>query len=193
MKLELESPFYKSGKSSETFEMIVMKHKEDGSKSLAIDEFPVMQDIAVEEFWIRKVKEKNIAREESFRRLEIESLLMELPEEDDEEWDMYKIPENIARKAVMDKESVSSLLELLDTPSLMETRVKNSASFQKQLKGTYLVEELTLSKLPLQALYEITVDSTESFTDFQRYRALQLVDISILALQKNKTAKRLSK
>lgn len=195
MKLELESPFYKSGNTTEVFEIIVMNHKEDGTKSLAIDEFPVMHEYAVEEFWIRKVKEKNIAREQSFRRLELESLLMEVPEEEDEEWDMYKMPQNLERKAAMDKESVSSLLELLDTSALKELRLQNSAKFQKQLKegSIYLTVERALAKLPLQSLYEITVDPTETFTDFQVYRALQLVDLCILHLQKDKTAKRLVK
>jgi len=190
LKLELASPYYKSGNASETYEMIIMRHKEDGSKSLAIDEFPVMHDFAIEEFWIEKVKEKKIAREEAFRRLEIESLLMEMPEDDNEEWDSYKLPENIERKASIDKESVSSLLELLDTDALLESRLENSLKLRKQLRGRYLDLEIALSSLPLQSLYEITVDPSGSSTDFEVYRATQLVDASILELQKRKMAKR---
>jgi hypothetical protein len=41
LKVELGSPFFKSGEMSETFDLVVMAHNEDGTKSFAIDEFPV--------------------------------------------------------------------------------------------------------------------------------------------------------
>ena len=41
LKVELGSPFLKSGEMSESFDFIVMSHNEDGTKSFAIDEFPV--------------------------------------------------------------------------------------------------------------------------------------------------------
>lgn len=58
LELELSSPYFKSGKSTESFSLIVMTHKEDGTKSIAIDEFPVMNDDSIYEFQIEKIKRK---------------------------------------------------------------------------------------------------------------------------------------
>ena len=44
LELELSSPYFKSKKSQEVFQVFVMTHKEDGIKSFAIDEFPVMDE-----------------------------------------------------------------------------------------------------------------------------------------------------
>lgn len=68
--MELDSPFFESGKPTERVSVIVMEEKvhfplgalvvdkpqEDGVKSIAIDEFPRMSEDAIEEFWIKKVK-----------------------------------------------------------------------------------------------------------------------------------------
>jgi hypothetical protein len=70
LNLELSSPFFKSGKTTESFEIVVMKHLEDGVRSFAINEFPEMNEDAIEEFYIRKVEARRRKREESFRRLE---------------------------------------------------------------------------------------------------------------------------
>ena len=75
LTLELASPFFQSKSDTENFDIVVMKHKEDGIRSIAIDEFPVMNEDAIEKFWINKVEEKKIAREEAFRRLEIQAIL----------------------------------------------------------------------------------------------------------------------
>eukprot|EP01039_Chlorochromonas_danica_P011024 gene11025-12272_t len=72
LKLELKSPFFNSGQETEVFEMVVMKHKTDNVTSLAIDEFPVMADEAIEEFYIQKVEEHRVEREKSLRRLDRE-------------------------------------------------------------------------------------------------------------------------
>ena len=72
LKLELRSIYYKSGLPSEVFDMVVMRNKIDGSMSFAINEFPEMDESAIELFWIKKVKEKRGQREELFRKIEVE-------------------------------------------------------------------------------------------------------------------------
>ena len=71
LNLELSSPCFKSGKPVESFEIVVMKHFEDGVRSFAINQFPEMNEDAIEEFYIRKVEARRRKREESFRRLEL--------------------------------------------------------------------------------------------------------------------------
>jgi len=75
LSIDLKSVYFKSGRASENFTVIVMRNKIDGSMSFAIDEFPEMDEIAIEEFWIRKVKEKRSQKEELLRKIEIESLI----------------------------------------------------------------------------------------------------------------------
>ena len=69
LKLQLSS---KHWNSPQTFEFIVMDHKEENIRSFAIDEFPVMNEKDIEQSWIKKVQKKKNIREKTFRRLEIE-------------------------------------------------------------------------------------------------------------------------
>mmetsp|Transcript_31924 Transcript_31924/g.32544 ORF Transcript_31924/g.32544 Transcript_31924/m.32544 type:complete len:283 (+) Transcript_31924:205-1053(+) len=77
LTIELTSPYFASGQLTESYKIIIMTHKEDGVKSFAINEFPVMNEDAIETYWIRKVERKRREREESFRRMEIESILLD--------------------------------------------------------------------------------------------------------------------
>jgi hypothetical protein len=43
LNIDLKSDYFKSQKSIESYEIIIMKNKEDDVKSIAIDEFPVMR------------------------------------------------------------------------------------------------------------------------------------------------------
>eukprot|EP01138_Halocafeteria_seosinensis_P000890 gb/GECG01000913.1/.p1 GENE.gb/GECG01000913.1/~~gb/GECG01000913.1/.p1 ORF type:complete len:268 (+),score=23.63 gb/GECG01000913.1/:1-804(+) len=56
LQVELESPYLLGGIPSTMHEIIVMEALDDGAKSFAIDEFPVMDPEAVEEFWTRMVR-----------------------------------------------------------------------------------------------------------------------------------------
>ena len=175
LQIELSSPYFRSGKASETFEVIVMEHIEDHLKSFAIDEFPDMDEVAIENFWIRKVGLKRKFREEAFRRLEIESIL--LGEEPDKE--------KLATKDKLDKNSVNDLLSVLDTPLLLSKRQSESTAFQQRLKEpALLAEEKILADMSLEELFVVTQNSdVTAYSDFQKYRAKQMLDVSMQELQ----------
>jgi hypothetical protein len=115
LELELASPHFKSGYSVERFHVVVMKHKDDGVTSFAIDEFPVMDEDSIEEYYIKKVEEKRRRREESFRRLELEAYLSNKD-------DYVSAGEN----TFQEDDSVEFLLSTLDTPDKLENRKKKS-------------------------------------------------------------------
>ena len=74
LTLQLASPHFKDGKPSAPFEVMVMRNLEDGVFSFAIDEFPVMDEDAIESFWIEKVERHRKLREQSFAAMEAEAL-----------------------------------------------------------------------------------------------------------------------
>jgi hypothetical protein len=71
LTLELSSPHFLSGAKTESFDVVVMEHKDDGIRSIAIDEFPVMAEDAIEAFWVQKVEQQRVQREAAFRKLEV--------------------------------------------------------------------------------------------------------------------------
>ena len=75
LTLELSSDYFDSGKSFETFDIIVLKSFEDGVYSFAINEFPKMTENAIEKYWIEMVEEHRKLRESKFLELEAEGLL----------------------------------------------------------------------------------------------------------------------
>lgn len=77
LELELSSPYFKSGAKTEKFSMVVMNHKKDKVTTLAIDEFPVMDDDAIEQFYIQRVEEHRADRDRAFDRLFREAMFEE--------------------------------------------------------------------------------------------------------------------
>lgn len=173
LEVELSSPYFKSGKSKETYNIVVMTHKEDGVKSFAIDEFPVMKDDAIEEFYIKEVERKRGRREEAFRRLEIESAQRKSCANDRQEAD-------VEGSGVRSDLSVQELLEKMERDGLKHnTLLSNSdtENFRAQLNEARAKNDEDLSKLSVTELYDIlTEDSESSDSDFNKYRAQQLLD-----------------
>ncbi|RHY06102.1 hypothetical protein DYB25_001354 [Aphanomyces astaci] len=66
LQLELASPHYKSRLATESFSVVVMKSTIDDVLSFAIDTFPVMDEAAIETFWIDMVERKRAARDAVF-------------------------------------------------------------------------------------------------------------------------------
>ena len=56
LTLELSSPYFAGNHSTSIHEVMVMDSLEDGVWSFAIDEFPVMDEDAIEAFWIQRVR-----------------------------------------------------------------------------------------------------------------------------------------
>lgn len=54
---------------------MVMRRYHDGSRSYAINEFPLVTDEAIEEYWIRKVERHRRVRQEIFEGYDAEELL----------------------------------------------------------------------------------------------------------------------
>jgi hypothetical protein len=55
LTLTLASPHLLDGFATSEHQVIVMADLEDGVRSFAIDQFPIMEPDAIEEFWMRKV------------------------------------------------------------------------------------------------------------------------------------------
>jgi hypothetical protein len=68
--LELASPYFKSGLSTQQIQIVVMRHKSENVTTLAVDEFPKMNEDAIEEFYIKRVEERRAARDRAFQNLE---------------------------------------------------------------------------------------------------------------------------
>lgn len=56
----------KSKRQYEEFDVMVMKHLENEHTNFAINEFPVMEDSAIEEYWIQMVDEHRSFRDKLF-------------------------------------------------------------------------------------------------------------------------------
>lgn len=66
----LASPYFAGGVPESEHQILVMRARDDGVLSFAIDEFPEMDEDAIEAFWIDKVEAHRAFREEVFASIE---------------------------------------------------------------------------------------------------------------------------
>lgn len=176
LEFELSSPYFRSKRLLERFHVFVMTHKEDGVKSFAINEFPVMDEDAIETFHIAKVERKKGEREEYFRLLEIESM---------SETVKSALGGN-GYSALVSANDFFNAIEANDAAAGLGTlavRKKCTEDIQPQLSGEYLEQEVELTRLSLRDIYEITLGTKKDATDFQLYRAHKMLDTVVAHLQ----------
>jgi hypothetical protein len=176
LELELSSPYFRSKKLFERFHVFVMTHKEDDVKSFAINEFPVMNEDAIEMFHIAKVERKKEEREQYFRLLEIESM---------SETVKNALGGN-GSSALASANDFFDMIEMKDAAAALgisSVRRKCTEDIQQQLSGEYLEQEIQLARLSLRDIYEITLGKTNEATDFQLYRAQKMLDTVVAHLQ----------
>jgi len=170
LTLKIASPHFASGAREEEFEVVVMTHKEDGIRSIAIDEFPNMLDSSIEDFYEKKVELKAKEREESFRRLEIEAVLSERLRVES------PMDENSSRvKDMVEASTVKAHLDGLDTLEMNKKRLSESLKIQSQLPKKYLDEEVALQNMPLSRLYSISIGEIPA-TNYQLTRSIDILD-----------------
>ena len=73
LTLDLASPHFASGNATERFECMEMKRFDDAAKSFAIDAFPHMTDASIEEFGVRNIERRRLARQRAFADLELDA------------------------------------------------------------------------------------------------------------------------
>lgn len=72
MTMRLRSPYLFDGAAYSQHEVVVMRNIEDGVRTFAIDEFPRMDEDAIEAFWIERVERNRANRERVFEAIERE-------------------------------------------------------------------------------------------------------------------------
>lgn len=73
LSLDLHSPHFASKLETENYRMVLMTHKHTNITTLAIDQFPVMDDDAIEKFYIDMVKSKRKLYRREMESLELEA------------------------------------------------------------------------------------------------------------------------
>ncbi len=173
--LELASPYFKSGLEKENVTMVVMSHKEDHTKSIAIDEFPIMDDEAIEKFYIMKIEKKRQSRDEAFIRMQAEYIALHMlahsnRQEDEESPDISTLSTRSLLKYIDDR------MDKQDQSYMSETRIGS-------LSGQYLEEELQLLMASLPELFDIIMGNGPTASEYQHYRARFLLDDRLELLQ----------
>lgn len=170
LNLELSSPQFLSGMPRENFTMVVLTHLNDGAKSIAIDEFPAMQELAIEKFQTEKLKRRRVAREGAFLELEVNAILRDRQQlessnrERIEQW--LSLP-------------VEQQLDRLTSAEFDTVRAQESADFAAGQDEHIVAQEEQVCALSVSQLYETAV-GLRAATDFAVFRAKQVLDLLLL-------------
>uniref|UniRef100_A0A7S2CNQ6 Uncharacterized protein n=1 Tax=Octactis speculum TaxID=3111310 RepID=A0A7S2CNQ6_9STRA len=170
LSMQFSSPYFKSGALVEVYEVMVMRHKEDGTFSFAIDDFPEMDDDAIERFWIQKVEEHRRSREEAFRQMELD-ILTEMDNEghDPSSTDQAETNDSTSSSEVFPELTGMTSTELFQVLSqdLSSTDEGNKDRRRAALevidgRWDHEAKELhdELSKMKTSSLYQITTSPT---------------------------------
>ena len=158
-----------------------------------------------------KVEEKRKQREESFRKIELEALLLDnnddnnniddMPDDIDIDDDMDMNHDHNRNKNNNDdkdknndiaSKQVKELFDMIDSKELLNLRKKSIEKMKRQLVGSAQQdEEEYLGTLSLRELYEMTIQE-RSASSYQIQRAQHLIDenMNYLRLKKNKKSKK---
>lgn len=123
------------------------------------------------------MESKRKQREEIFRRMEIESLLvndqLHLTEQEKAEY-----------RQNFDKHSVEELLEMIDGKksklNVAQRKIASESILQRLGETQYRAEEMALFNLSLRELYDVTQGKYADATDYQINRARELLDEALL-------------
>ncbi|KAF4045408.1 hypothetical protein GN244_ATG02151 [Phytophthora infestans] len=150
LQVALSSPYFRSKRQEEDFEMMVLESKPriderasgkfNVTRSIAIDEFPEMDEDAIENFWVKMVEDRRQRRRELFEQWEREDTL-ENAEQDAPQVKSNEVnteqPEKVTKTLTLDELQqmpTKQLRQLLTTPeSTAPLRAAISAILDERL------------------------------------------------------------
>ncbi|POM73623.1 hypothetical protein PHPALM_9515 [Phytophthora palmivora] len=148
LQVALKSPYFRSKQDVENFEMMVLESKPrieerasgkfNATRSIAIDEFPEMDEDAIENFWVQMVEERRRRRRELFDKWEREGDL-------DSKNDVLLEPE------MREQPTTSSVEKVTKTLTIAELQIMPT----KQLRQLLTTPESTA---PLRAAISAILD-----------------------------------
>ncbi|ETO63909.1 hypothetical protein F444_18452 [Phytophthora nicotianae P1976] len=149
LQVALASPYFRSKQEVEDFEMMVLESKPrieerasgkfNATRSIAIDEFPEMDEDAIENFWIEMVEQRRQRRRELFDKWERE-------EQENEASSSTNQPEKVTKTLTLDE------LQKMPTKQLRQLLTPESTAALRAAISAILDERLTLLEQREEAL-----------------------------------------
>ncbi|RLN86667.1 hypothetical protein BBJ28_00001764 [Nothophytophthora sp. Chile5] len=147
LRVALASPHFRSKEAVQDFQLMVLESKPrvdepvdsraNTTRSIAIDEFPVMDEAAIETFWVQMVEERRHRRRELFAKWEREEVKNE-PQQPEEAAESVA-PAAVEPSHASNQESVKQQPVQTQTLTLDELRVMPT----KQLRQLLTTPEST--------------------------------------------------